>query len=276
MGYTHYFSSKRTLSRQQWARVNADVGEIMAAAYNLPPGQRVFLVGPMGVSKTKVLRTDDEIAFNAIGKAGCETFCISRHPYQDYCKTARLRYDVVVTACLCYLESTVPGFRVSSDGNGVDFLEGLDLAKKALPHLTDKLDIPRSIMEADRWIWPYVRLETEKYAFDFCVDGCAYITSPRAKRYYRFPSHLEAAWWIIDHLESFKAQGPLFKARVAIANHQNHKLSALLRDASAQDRAIAPPEICRPEERMLAERRFPHAYNAADLVARVESQRRAP
>jgi hypothetical protein len=268
MGYTHHFGFKQPISPEQWEQVRKDIGEIMRAAFVLPPGQRVFLVGPEGKGKTKVTSDDYEISFNGIGKDGRDSFNLYRTGTQDFCKTERKRYDLVVTAVLCYLDSTVRGFSVSSDGHGPDFLDGLDLASQALPDMKDRLRVPLDVMRNDRWIPPRGHIRTDAYEFRFCVDGHAYVTDLRRKRHYRFDSHVQAATWAVGHGDVLDASGMFDKARIGkLARRQATLFRLLLDKASAEGRDIAPPEICPPELFMAAKRTLPFCYYYADVLA---------
>ena len=160
MGYTRYWTQQRDFQEDEFAEIGRDVGAIlscaaetasiaicnMAAEPNTRPEITPALIGLNG--------TDD-------GDLGHEGFVIERvrTPREgcaaplgwNFCKTARKPYDRAVTAVLCYLATVVEAFDVTSDGRGADFLDGLELARAALPHQANRLAIPRSILAADRW-----------------------------------------------------------------------------------------------------------------------------
>ena len=166
---------------------------------------------------------NDKIWFNGVGDDSHETFAIyrirqPRESWQgkdrrgwDFTKTARKPYDPVVVACLCYLSTItrkddptthepIMGtevYTVSSDGDGNDFVSGLDLARKALPAKANLLDLPMSIMQADRWCGPWVDAP-KNFEVRFCLDGKGYVLHHGDS--YCFESHVALA----NFLESTK------------------------------------------------------------------------
>lgn len=211
MGYTHYWQMLRNATLAEWAQIQTDVAAILA---HVEARAEVKLANGMGDRGSKPQIDGDMIRFNGSGEEAYETFTIDRKRNEDsswFCKTAREPYDIAVTAVLCYLstfhhigeidEVRKPLVRVTSDGKGKDFLAGLDIAKIALPHLGNVLDLPMGVMEEDRWVAPWVDRYGKAYSFKFCVDGHAYIMRHRDGESFRFHSHEAAARWAMQFKE---------------------------------------------------------------------------
>lgn len=302
MGYTHYFTQRRDIGRRAWEQhgdesgIAADLAAIIRHAENV---QGVALRGPSGETPGAPTVGDEEIAFNGAGEDAHESFHVRRiraplEPWQtpdrrgwDFCKTARKPYDVAVTACLCYLATVAETHTVSSDGSGRDWLAGLELARQALPRYANRLDIPRGILEDDRWCPPFPSLYCARYEFNFCVDGRAYIMGPGGKSY-RFHSHHEAAAWAATwterqiYVESsfgrrWEGDAPLFSPSGAFNDKRNKALgrqqSAALRqmlERATGDRATPPPALVRPGD-MPAIDETPRAYSLEALLAMADA-----
>lgn len=143
MGYTHYWTHKKRFTNPQWALIDGALHVITKAA-NVP-------------CETD-LTDKGRIYLNGIGEDARETFFLSKErapakPWQkrgergwDFCKTAHKPYDLIVTAMLCYLESTFPDhFSVSSDGTPADWEAGRALAAGIFPGL--EIYIPKEVIE---------------------------------------------------------------------------------------------------------------------------------
>lgn len=234
MGYTHYWDQKRNFTREEWETVAADLRAIITYAQH---ECGIALGDGGGEPGTSPQISDDVVIFNGIGDDSHETLIINRvipkakykgdtNPSWDFCKTARKPYDAVVTACLCYLSTATRTedptthapiigsevFTVSSDGDGKDFLVGLDLARKALaPRLGNELDIPMDVMKADRWCAPYISVngggggctKNKNFEVHFCIDGRGYVLKPRTGESYCFESHHALAVFL-DQTKSAK------------------------------------------------------------------------
>lgn len=140
MGYTHYWTQPRALTADEMAEIGDVVTRLIAEAdgkttktaggyhTNVPLKVR----NGLGVDEPEI--TTAVISFNGddVGDQGHETFQIAAdRPGWDFCKTARKPYDVVVTATLAYLAARWD-FKVSSDGDPDDWVEGLKLAETVL------------------------------------------------------------------------------------------------------------------------------------------------
>jgi hypothetical protein len=214
MGYTHYWRQTRNLTIAEWSQITTDVQTILK---HIQQRGGVNLGNSMGERGTSPDFTPDpnaHFAFNGWGDDAHETFAINRNKLPeggDFCKTARKPYDIAVTAVLCYLgtfhlmgdidETRKPIIGISSDGKGKDFLAGLEVARVALPHLGNVLDIPMGVMEDDRWVAPWVDRYATGYALRFCVDGYAYAIRHKDGETFRFHTHHLAALWATQHKE---------------------------------------------------------------------------
>jgi hypothetical protein len=293
VGYTHYWRQTRNLTRDEWAAMTADFTELFNYAQHMAG---IPLADGMGEAGTQPIIGKSNIAFNGVGDDHHETFFIRRvRDPEDYefCKTAQKPYDAVVTACLCYLSTCLdtPAFRVSSDGSGPDFLDGLDLARKALPRKANILDIPMEIMAEDRWTAPWISCQDEKgIQVRFCVNGKGYVFKPKGESYC-FPTHLALAEFLEKHKEAHFQRG----GNLRMGNHNlsygpvepniwdatgsfdetRHK-----RIAAAQQRVLAtlfpvprqnaeqPPAYVRPMEYLRPEDNGTFCYSLKDILER--------
>jgi hypothetical protein len=258
MGYTHYWTQSRDFTREEWTQIREDMQALLKDVQHV---QGIPLANGAGDPGTSPEITEEKIWFNGVGGDSHETFCLNRvRPPKDdwetrrgwtFCKTARKPYDLAVTAALCYL-ATVPvpaSHSVSSDGKGRDFLDGLAEARLALPRYANILDIPRSILEEDRWHGPWVHHFSDQYRFNFCVDGKAYIRHLDFGACYCFPTQAEAALWCIDHKDILDAAGFFNeRRRQQLARAQDELFSTMVDTAQASGRAQQPPAFVRPGE----------------------------
>lgn len=233
MGYTHYWNQRRDFTRAEWRQVCVDIGAILKHVQhelNIP------LANGGGDPGTQPEIDAAAIIFNGLGDNAHETFIVNRvrpakEEWQskrgdDFCKTARKPYDLAVTASLCYLSTItrdhdratgepVVGteiYSVSTDGDGPDFLAGLQCARDALPRYGNELDIPMAVMESDRWCVPWVNRHRSKgYAVHFCVDGYGYVLKQATGESYRFPSHVELASFLDKHKRLTFSSGGRFR-----------------------------------------------------------------
>ena len=109
MGYTHYFSCKGDLSRKGWNTALATVKDIIAR-------HRSVLARELDRLAEEPVANEDVICFNGRGKEGCETFHVSFHKPNDFCKTERRPYDQAVCEILLVLAWHLEKFVVKSDG----------------------------------------------------------------------------------------------------------------------------------------------------------------
>lgn len=308
MGYTHYWSQRRNFTKAEWEQATADIRAILD---NAEQRWEIPLANGNGDSASRPEFYPAYLAFNGRGEEDShETFYLAftrpkKEPYQDeagggFCKTANKPYDTAVTAVLCYLsnfhkmgeldEERTPVVTVSSDGRGRDFQKGLELARQALPHLDNVLDLPLGVMEYDRWVAPWLHMTTKAYEFRFCVDGYAYVFRLKDGATFRFHTHKDAAEWAESFRERhcyvsgswsrgregggslFDHSGSYDQARHrSIARQQASALKWLF-DYHWTDTAKArgelghqPPAFVRPGD-MLPELEQPNRYYLRDLL----------
>lgn len=131
MGYTHYWSVKRTLNKKEWSKFTDAVVRAIALS-------EVKICN--GVGEKNPLINEGFVCFNGCAAFGedYETFRIDRvcNYEHDFCKTARQPYDKVVCAVLILAEKIFgDAISVSSDGTrGIDegWVEGEKLAERVL------------------------------------------------------------------------------------------------------------------------------------------------
>jgi hypothetical protein len=125
MGYTHYWTAA-PIANVAWPKVQADFRKLFRAAKS-----DGIKLGDAYGEKAKPDVGADEIAFNGLGDESHETFLIS--PWETgfgFTKTARKPYDAVCVAALVYLAAK-HGYEVTTDGEAIDWFEGVKLARKA-------------------------------------------------------------------------------------------------------------------------------------------------
>lgn len=149
MGYTHYWMQTRDFTPEQMGDIAAAVRRIIKTAQKreVSCGYGEDTVVPTicshdGTGSPEL--TEEHISFNGQGPDfDHETFYIPAKrelPYDGaplgrlgwaFCKTARKPYDIVVTACLTFLQADY-GFEVGSDGSMEEWEPGVALAEEAL------------------------------------------------------------------------------------------------------------------------------------------------
>lgn len=266
MGYTHYWRQLRDHKVDEWTQICEDVQNI------LKDTQHVQGI-PIAYEYNEPARAPEVsskcIHFNGLGEDGHETFIIFRkrlpreswEPYRGsgFCKTARKPYDLAVTAILCYLSSVCETYEVSSDGDGTDWLAGLQCARRALPKYANILDIPLGILKNDRWCSPYPYCFSKQYKFRFCVDGRAYIFASKDESHaYVFPNHVEAIAWMEKHNDVINPTGWFDEKRTKmLEREQTRLLKRMVEGAALAGRLGSPPEFVRPSEMPKVEKDMP-------------------
>ena len=203
MGYTHYWTQLRNFTTDEWRDAHEHIGAILKYGSDV---HGVSLADGGGKPATRPQFSPNAIAFNGVGDDSHETFRITRRREKswggaslghDSCKTARKPYDIIVKACLSYLSTVVENYEVSSDGNGAEWLDAVELARAALPRFANVLDIPRCIMQEDRWQMPWVGGHRPiPYAVRFCIDGRGYVIKRKSDESYCFETHLALAQFL--------------------------------------------------------------------------------
>ena len=216
MGYTHYWTQKRDFTKDEWKTVCEDIGAILKYAQH---DAGIALADGMGTGGTSPELLADKIWFNGVEDDSHETMSINRRrpPKEDwqsvrgrdFCKTARKPYDSVVVACLCYLSTITRKddaqgepiigtevYSVASDGHGHEWLEGLELARVALPAKANQIDLPMDLMKTDRWCAPWINCKSDKYEVLLFahVDGKGYVLNKNKS--YCFDTHKALAQYL--------------------------------------------------------------------------------
>jgi len=129
MGYTHYYTQLRNL-RPAEMEAFADFAKKAADLSGVP------LANGFGEDGSLPLFTADEVCFNGVGEDSHETFLVEpKGRGFQFTKTSRKPYDIVVVACLAYLDTLGNAFRVNSDGGYKEWEAGIALAKRVRPDL---------------------------------------------------------------------------------------------------------------------------------------------
>ncbi|MEV6957549.1 hypothetical protein [Streptomyces sp. NPDC051183] len=122
MGYTHSFAytPQAEAFRSNWLQLRLDA----AAVVDFTKKAGVALAAPDGTGAPVI--SEDLIAFNGRGDEACEGFCLELAPRTlsrlgpfawSFTKTARLPYDMAVTAVLLRAHTLMPEvFAIDSDG----------------------------------------------------------------------------------------------------------------------------------------------------------------
>lgn len=294
MGYTHYWTQKRSFTADEWTEVSADIGRIVSYAQT---HTGIALANGMGDGGTSPEFDAKSIRFNGLGDDSHETFVVYRMRCREweggtlggsFTKTARKPYDPVVTACLCYLSSVAETHSVSSDGKGADFLAGLAVARVALPEKANVLDIPMDVMRDDRWTGPWISGHKDcGFHARFCVDGFGYVERGDGKEWYRFESHKALAEFLDANKYArfprggstgwggypahepaiWNATGSFDKARHdRIARAQAKVLRTLFPADAAH--AFPPPAYARPNE-IPSREEAPFCYSLDELLGKL-------
>lgn len=152
MGYTHYWTQTRDFNEVEMRDICSAIRRIIKTAqkrevpcYGGTNSEDTVVPTICGFDGTGAPTLNkDEISFNGQGPDfDHETFYIPAKrelPYDGaspdrlgwaFCKTARKPYDIVVTACLTFLQADY-GFEVGSDGDMEEWEPGVRLAEEAL------------------------------------------------------------------------------------------------------------------------------------------------
>jgi len=113
VGYTHYWTIKEELNREQFATWVEGVKALVETAIEagIPLGN--------GIGEDAPELAENLVAFNGAGNQGVETFGISVDDQGfDFCKTGRALYDAAVTASLIHAKKIFGDvIEIKSDGN---------------------------------------------------------------------------------------------------------------------------------------------------------------
>jgi hypothetical protein len=138
MGYTSYFKRPESFDEKTFTKFAADVRKLFKASVELNKtlegDEKIFLANGRGEVGTKPIANKEKVIFNGMKlpdfDGSYETLYIPRvfKPnswqtpdgkglFSSFCKTARLPYDLIVSATLIALKKHFPKVYVSSDGN---------------------------------------------------------------------------------------------------------------------------------------------------------------
>jgi hypothetical protein len=137
MGYTHYFYTPKQITDSEWDTL---LGRVRTLHTALPDG--LLIRGGFGTGEPVFNR--DVIWFNGDTVSGesYETLRIDKkadttsYAYHsadrngglcfNFCKTARMPYDLFVCAVLIALKDSVPKSKVGTDGDAEDWADALE------------------------------------------------------------------------------------------------------------------------------------------------------
>lgn len=282
MGYTHYWKQTRWIEAAEWRRMLDDVKRIVDCGADM---LGIEIGDGQGTANSVPFYEDDCILFNGVEKAGYSGFLIElrtqrlappTEDWTDFCKTERKPDDGIVTACLCYLSTATrvvgpdgngvfgtEAFHATSDGRGKDFLAGLEIARQALPHLADRLDLPLGVMAGDLRTSPWIYTKCREY-YDilFCADGHGYVLSRKTNESAYFETHAELAAFLADHARVVFRKGRpdggygrtevnIWEASGLFDKQRDRRIAKAQRAALSKlfpSDARHPPAFVRPEE----------------------------
>lgn len=299
MGYTHYWTQPRDFTTDEWGVVLLEVAAIVARVRTV---EKITIVDGLGKPTSSPEFSASCIAFNgsSVDDQYHETFSITRIREtvdangtlgRAFCKTARKPYDIAVTACLCYM-ATQWGYDVTSDGQGEDFLGGVAVVRSVFPQRAT-IDIPYSIMEADRWVNPWVNEYTENYKVRFCVDGSGYVHDIAHDIWLKFTPARELAVWLDQHKHVaapppppyswgyepniWNPTGSFYEDRNRrLAQLQSTALQGLFLDPPASAETNIPPPFVRPGQYPLpGEQVRKSYYYVSDMVKDIPVRHRS-
>jgi hypothetical protein len=150
MGYTHYFGIKKTKGdaekiEKKYQYAIKQCTKVIQSYYNTYKGTEYSLSGFSAHAK---IGRYGGLHINGKGNNAHEDFCLREHFTQnkdfDFCKTAQKPYDKVVVACLIILKHYLKdNFEVNSDGDAIEWIEGLQLSQSVLK--LKSLKLPKTI-----------------------------------------------------------------------------------------------------------------------------------
>lgn len=153
MGYTHYFTFNKVSgpkgtadkTEEKYQRAIVECQRIVKRYYRDNGGISGY---------TAHVKTGKYGGINVNGKGddSGETFVLREHfrqnlesDFMGFCKTFRCPYDTVVTACLALLKYRLgDAITISSDGNALDWLAGVTLAR-----MVTRRNIPNPMLTRD-------------------------------------------------------------------------------------------------------------------------------
>ena len=119
MGYTHYFQQTRSFTDGEWSQLM----EAVETVYSYCMAKDIELFKKVA---------DDSFIINGVDDNEYEDFYISREKEEGFhfCKTEAEPYDLAVVLILLSINTIAPGaFKITSDGNESEWLEGINAYK---------------------------------------------------------------------------------------------------------------------------------------------------
>lgn len=131
MGYTHYVTTKRKTTDQEWNEICNDFQHLLTT--------NILIGGPtiqLEYDDPRPPRIDQSfIQFNGAGDSGYETMILERNPgARSFCKTIRKGYDIYVKALLIFAYNAAPtAFGVTSDGTIEEWEKAQEWVNSVMP-----------------------------------------------------------------------------------------------------------------------------------------------
>jgi hypothetical protein len=150
MGYTHYWEFRKA-KRGTTKQVNQTYFDAVKACQTIVCTYSQANGGLSGFAAHTKPGTYGGLKVNGSRENGHEDFVL-RETFKlaldnngsEFCKTNAKPYDVVVVACLCILKHRLgDSIVVNSDGDSLDWVKGLELARRVLKDKT--IQIPATI-----------------------------------------------------------------------------------------------------------------------------------
>lgn len=117
MGYTHYWTVKKSFTDKQWKNFVSDVKELFSKT-------KIPLAGGSGDKNTVPKINNTAVSFNGLENDSHETCHITKSSTEfDFCKTQQKPYDAVVIEVLKLARKHNPSVELSSDGGSKVFNE---------------------------------------------------------------------------------------------------------------------------------------------------------
>lgn len=149
MGYTHFFTQERVVTKPEWQNIAVDVRKLFYAS-PVPLADGIATEG----SRPEV--DEHKIWFNGRSPEDFETFFLerdssgSRREWDDgkfpfnFTKTGRRPYDLIVVAVLCIVDFYAKNaYNISSNGNSLEWQAGLEFARTTLDN--PRIDLPAGV-----------------------------------------------------------------------------------------------------------------------------------
>ena len=113
MGYTHCWEySRAKTDKEQFPKAVAEIKRLLQTE----EVKHIPLCGE--ADEDKPILDDDQVFLNGVGREKGEDFVVAAFdPEDDFCKTGRKQYDLVVMLCLIAFANNLNNFTFTSDGD---------------------------------------------------------------------------------------------------------------------------------------------------------------